>query len=75
MERPQDLDTPISQLNVTKDFEQQAGRLGFRTLHDVIEADFNSVKQHQDFTFIWYSDLLALLKKQGLMEQFQEKQL
>jgi hypothetical protein len=75
MERPQDLETPFSQLNVTKDFTEQAAQLGFSTLQDVLDADFNRIKQHKDFTYVWYGDLLSLLKQKGLMEQFQEKQL
>jgi hypothetical protein len=70
-----ELETSISELNVSKDFIEQAQKLGISSLKDVMQADFNSIKQHKDFSYIWYGDLLTLLKKKELLHQFQEKQL
>lgn len=73
--KPLDLRTHISELNLDKDFTDQTERLGLKSLYDVMQADFKRIKENTEFNYIWYSELLDLLKKKGLLHRFQEKQL
>jgi hypothetical protein len=70
-----DLSIPISELNLGKQFTDQAERLGLKSLYDVMQADFKRIKEDKEFSYIWYSELLSLLKKKGLLHRFQENQL
>lgn len=69
------LNCSFSTLGVGNQFVQQAERLGLFNLGDMMEVNLAKLKKHEEFSFTWYADMLDLLKEQGLLRQFQEKQL
>jgi hypothetical protein len=69
------LNCSFSTLGVGNQFIQQAERLGLNSLGDMMHVNLAKLKKHKDFTFMWYADMLDLLKEQGLLRQFQENQL
>lgn len=56
-------------------FVEQSRRLGLVTLGDVLDSRLETLSKKKDFTYTWYADLLALLKEQGLLDEFQQRQL
>ena len=56
-------------------FIQQAERLGLFNLNDIMNLKVSKLKQHKEFSFIWYAAMLNLLKEQDLLRRFQENQL
>lgn len=69
------LNYPFSMLGMGKKFIREAESLGLHKLGDLLEVNLIHLKKHKNFNFLWYADMLDLLKDQGLLRQFQEKQL
>lgn len=69
------LNSSFLTLGMGMKFVQQAEKLGLVKLGDLMEVKLSSLKGHKEFSFLWYSDMLDLLKEQGLLRQFQEKQI
>ncbi|MGF7079744.1 hypothetical protein [Mucilaginibacter sp. UYCu711] len=67
------LKCPFSQLGMGNAFIEQSERLGIGTLEDVMSLNLNQLKRQKEFTYLWYHDLLNLLKKHDLLLLFQEK--
>ena len=67
------LHQPLSELSVSRSFVNQAKRLGLETLADIMEADIAQLKKKAAFTYLWYADLLNLLKRLHLFDEFQDK--
>jgi hypothetical protein len=65
----------FSKLGMDSKFIQQAERLGLFNLQDVLKARAVTLKNHRDFTFSWYAEMLALLQTHDLLSEFQENQL
>lgn len=66
------VNVPISELPVTLDFIRQAKTLGLETLSDILEANLPELKRKKEFSYLWYADLLNLLKELNLLDQFQK---
>ncbi|MFD2964358.1 MULTISPECIES: hypothetical protein [Olivibacter] len=66
---------PLTELNLDALFVEQSRRLGLVTLADVINSKIETLSKKKDFTYTWYADLLTLLKEQGLLSEFQQRQL
>lgn len=66
---------PLAELNLDVLFVEQSRRLGLVTLADAINSRIETLSKKKDFTYTWYADLLALLKEQGLLSEFQQRQL
>jgi hypothetical protein len=66
------INVAISELPVTPDFIRRAKMLGLETLSDILDADFPLLKRKRDFSYLWYADLLNLLKELDLLDQFQD---
>ncbi|MBB6107747.1 hypothetical protein HDF23_000477 [Mucilaginibacter lappiensis] len=56
-------------------FIKQAEKLQLFNLEDVMKVNLAKLKLHHEFSFTWYTQLLNLLKEQGLLRQFQENNL
>jgi hypothetical protein len=69
------LNSSFSTLGVGIQFIQQAERMGLFNLSDMMDVNLMKLKKHKEFSFTWYADMLDLLKEQGLLRQFQERQL
>ncbi|WP_290308487.1 hypothetical protein [Mucilaginibacter flavus] len=69
------LDCPFSMLGMGAKFIREAESLGLHKLGDLLDVNLTHLKKHKNFNFLWYADMLDLLKSQGLLRQFQEKQL
>jgi hypothetical protein len=65
----------FSTLGMDNQFIQQAERLGLFNIGDVMNVNLVKLKKHKEFSFMWYADMLDLLKEQDLLRQFQENQL
>jgi hypothetical protein len=57
----------------SSDFIYQARRLGLETVADILEADIGQLKKRKGFSYLWYADLLNLLKKEHLFDVFQAR--
>ena len=67
------LNQPLSELTLDLGFLRKASLLGLETLGDIMDADFSSLKQRREFSYLWYADLLNLLKDNDLLGEFQDK--
>ncbi len=67
------LNQPLSELTPDSIFLNKAKVLGLETLGDIMDADFSKLKKRSEFSYIWYSDLLNLLKEHDLLSEFQLK--
>ncbi|MGO1243923.1 MAG: hypothetical protein ACTJHT_10165 [Sphingobacterium sp.] len=65
----------LADLDTDTLFVEQARRLGLVTLGDILEARVEVLSKKKDFSYTWYADLLTLLKKHGLLGEFQNRQL
>lgn len=61
-------------LGMGNSFIQRAEKLGLVNLGDLMDVKLANLKRHKEFSFLWYSEMLDLLKEQGLLRKFQEKQ-
>jgi len=68
-------DISLTKLQTDAEFIQRAKRLGLETLGDVMRVKLPDLRKKKDFSYMWYADLLALLEKRGLLEEFQRRQL
>ena len=63
----------LANLDASDDFKSRAASMGINCLQDVLDQDVRQLKAHPLFTYVWYTDLLSLLKKEGLLDDFQDK--
>lgn len=68
-------DTSITALNVDTDFIKQAKRMGLETVEDIMDTKLLDLRKKKGFNYIWYSALLEILERQGLLEEFERRQL
>jgi len=73
METNDNISRPIDELDVSTEFKERAKKLGIRTLGDVLNSDIRDYKAHSEFDPFWYIQLLALLKKENVLEDFQRR--
>ena len=69
------LDISLASLRSDADFVERARRLGLETLGDVLDVRLPPLRKKKDFSYMWYAELLELLKEQGLLDEFQHRQL
>lgn len=62
----------LLELKVSDDFRQRAASMDIYCLQDVLNQDLAKLKAHPEFNYLWYADLLNLLKKEGLLDKFQD---
>lgn len=65
----------LATLNVDTDFIKQAKNMGLDSLEDIMDIKLPDLRKKKGFNYIWYSALLELLEKRGLLEEFQRRQL
>lgn len=63
----------IAEFGVSPDFLARAKMLGLETIGDIMEADLLRLKKQKEFSYLWYADLLNLLKKIDLLDEFQSR--
>ncbi|MBD1424059.1 hypothetical protein [Sphingobacterium arenae] len=68
-------DISLTKLKVDKDFIRRAKHMGLETLGDIMDTKLPTLRSNNYFNYIWYSTLLEILEKQGLLEEFQRRQL
>lgn len=69
------LDSSFLTLGMGAKFIRQAEKLGLVKLGDLMDVKLASLKKHKEFSLLWYSDMLDLLKEQGLLIEFQANQI
>lgn len=68
-------DISLATLKVDKDFIRRAKWMGLETLGDIMDIKLVTLRNNNYFNYIWYSTLLEILEKQGMLEEFQRRQL
>ncbi len=68
-------DISLAKLKTDSEFLMRAKRMGLETLADIMETKLPELRKKQDFSYVWYASLLELLKEQGLLEEFERRQL
>jgi hypothetical protein len=63
----------LLELDLSDDFRQRAASMNIHCLQDVFNQELNKLKAHPEFNYLWYTDLLNLLKKEGLLDEFQDR--
>lgn len=63
----------LLELDVSDDFRQRAASMGIHCLQDVLDQELRKLKAHPEFNYLWYADLLNLLKTEGLLDEFQDR--
>jgi hypothetical protein len=69
------LNSTFAELGMDPAFIEQAGRLGLRTIADMMAVDLRLLKKHPEFTYFWYVSMLDLLKDHDFLKKFQDNQL
>lgn len=65
----------LSYLTISKEFIEKANILGMSTLEDIMNVNLAELQKDKNFNYIWYSDLLLLLEKTGLLDEFEKRRL
>ena len=68
-------DISLATLKTDADFIMRANRMGLETLGDIMDSKLPILRKKKDFNYLWYATLLALLEEQGLLEEFERRQL
>ena len=63
----------LADLKVSKEFIVQAEKLDLFTLHDVLYMDLRRLQSQEDFDYVWYAELLQILKDEDLLREFQDR--
>jgi hypothetical protein len=51
-------------LGMAMDFVEQAKKLGLINLGDLMAVNLTRLKDHRDFNYSWYAEMLEMLKAQ-----------
>ncbi|GEM68067.1 hypothetical protein SMI01S_16730 [Sphingobacterium mizutaii NBRC 14946 = DSM 11724] len=65
----------LTQIESNVAFIQRANSMGLQTLGDIMDIKLPDLRKNKEFTYLWYADLLTMLEKHGLLEEFQRRQL
>lgn len=65
----------LSSLNIEQDFLERSNILGMNTLEDIMNVNLPELRKDKNFNYIWYSDLLLLLERAGLLDEFEKRKL
>ncbi|WP_286778647.1 MULTISPECIES: hypothetical protein [Sphingobacterium] len=65
----------LSSLNIEQDFLDRSTILGMNTLEDIMNVNLPELRKDKNFNYIWYSDLLLLLERAGLLDEFEKRKL
>lgn len=68
-------DLSLTALNIDSDFVKQAKSMGLETLGDIMNMKLPDLRKKKGFTYIWYATMLEILEKQGLLDEFERRQL
>lgn len=68
-------DLSLTALNIDSDFVKQAKSMGLETLGDIMDMKLPDLRKNKGFTYIWYATMLEILEKQGLLDEFERRQL
>ncbi|TYP94437.1 hypothetical protein BC792_112101 [Sphingobacterium allocomposti] len=68
-------DLSLTALNIDADFIKQAKGMGLETLGDIMDIKLPDLRKKKGFNYIWYSALLEILERLGLLEEFERRQL
>lgn len=67
------LNKSINDIEVDLSFKAQAKKMGISTLRDIMAMGISKLKAHPEFTYIWYTDMLQILKQENLLDLFQNQ--
>lgn len=68
-------DISLTALSIDADFIKQAKKMGLETIEDIMAIKLLDLRKKKGFNYTWYSSMLGILEKQGLLEEFQNRQL
>ena len=63
----------LTDLKVSAEFIAQAEKLDLYTLDDVLHMDLRRMQAQEDFDYVWYAELLQILKDEDLLREFQDR--
>ena len=63
----------LTDLKVSAEFIAQAEKLDLYTLDDVLHMDLRRLQAQEDFDYVWYAELLQILKDENLLRKFQDR--
>lgn len=65
----------LSSFTINKEFIDRSNILGMSTLEDIMNVKLAELRKNKNFNYIWYSDLLLLLERAGLLDEFENRRL
>ena len=68
-------DISLESLHSDAAFVERARRLGLETIGDVLDVRLPQLRKKKDFSYLWYAELVQLLEEQGLLDEFERRQL
>lgn len=68
-------DISLTALNIDTDFIKQAKGMGLETLGDIMGMKLPNLRKKKGFNYIWYATMLEILERQGLLDEFERRQL
>jgi len=69
------LSSSFTNLGMGSDFVERAEKLGLYKLSDLMHIKLAALKSHSEFTYLWYAEMLNLLKNNDLLSEFQKRTL
>ena len=65
------LNRPVSRLELSKEFCEKCGRMGFETIADILFVVPEELIQREGFDYHWLAELSETLNKEGLLHLLQ----
>ena len=62
-------------LGMAGEFTERAEKLGLFNLGDLMSVNLAKLKAHREFNYMWYAEMLTMLKNHGLLNEFQKRTL
>jgi hypothetical protein len=63
----------IQETDLSPEYKIQSEQMGILSLGDFLYANIPLLRQHPDFTMLWYTELLKILKQEHLLDEFQSR--
>ena len=65
------LNQPIRELGLSDEFSKKSGKMGYRTIQDVIDARPEDLFSKDDFSYTWLGELTKFLIKHQILHLLQ----
>ncbi|MBE9599881.1 hypothetical protein [Pedobacter sp. MC2016-24] len=73
MQSQGNLNKNIRHTGISQQYIDQSIKMGIEILNDFMTADIPLLKKHPEFSMLWYTELLKVLRNENLLKEFQKR--